>query len=382
MELPSEGDTLRVLMDQVLSNMHLMLPDCWIPVVKGGGIHLGYMADPHSFKIQRCLYVRSCGKVSIEVHGKPLPGEHELWPLMRRVPLNQRTVGIFSDNVLKMVHLLRSFVICCGVENYEHLWLKAPNSEIDKNLFSESRYKTTCRVNNCFMLVTGFHIKRCKPCNKLQSVLRERSRSKAQQASTPTTPKANKPHAYLTTPETKKRVQFLSKKVTSLTKKNRRLESILDKHGVQVDDKELSDDFADILKRPGALSNLTPLQKTFIRQQIEASQVEKACNIKWHPAIIRFALSLQMNSNAAYEEVSGILRMPSRRTLYNYSHAISTSGEASTESESSSVLSPHLRCDVGIGSVPHPGEDPGGGHGAMPVLSYHRNTDHYTTEEY
>ena len=48
------------------------------------------------------------------------------------------------------------------------------------------------------------------------------------------------------------------------------------------------------------------------------------CGMKWHPMIIRWCLYLRQTSNKCYESLrqSGFLKLPSTRTLFDYSHYI------------------------------------------------------------
>lgn len=66
---------------------------------------------------------------------------------------------------------------------------------------------------------------------------------------------------------------------------------------------------------------VTPFMKLFWEQQRVA--LDKG-SMRYHPMIIRFCLSLVSKSPAAYEEIrsSGVLQLPSRRTLRDYRNAI------------------------------------------------------------
>ena len=66
---------------------------------------------------------------------------------------------------------------------------------------------------------------------------------------------------------------------------------------------------------------LTPFMKLFWSEQ---KKYHAKGQTRYHPMIIRFALSLAMKSGSAYDELrkSGILILPSRRTLSDYKNAI------------------------------------------------------------
>jgi len=91
-------------------------------------------------------------------------------------------------------------------------------------------------------------------------------------------------------------------------------------------DGSTANDLRTILTDGKLISKLTDFQPLFIDQQFKAKSVKKASGMRWTPAIIRLALSLSMTSPAAYDELSGILKLLSRRTIYDYSHALDSKG--------------------------------------------------------
>jgi len=69
-------------------------------------------------------------------------------------------------------------------------------------------------------------------------------------------------------------------------------------------------------------SDLNPTHAFFIHQQLKASQARSSSGIRWHPSMIRFALSLHLASPSAYATArdSGMIKLPSQRTLFEYKH--------------------------------------------------------------
>ena len=63
------------------------------------------------------------------------------------------------------------------------------------------------------------------------------------------------------------------------------------------------------------------------QEQLKYKGLKKKQQIRWHPLVIRFALSLLYSSRAAYHTVTstGFLSLPSERTLRDYSHWCSVS---------------------------------------------------------
>ena len=67
-------------------------------------------------------------------------------------------------------------------------------------------------------------------------------------------------------------------------------------------------------------------QQLLWQQQLKYNQLKTKEQMRWHPLVIRFALSLHYSSRAAYRTVtkSGFLSLPSERTLRDYSHWCTT----------------------------------------------------------
>lgn len=101
-----------------------------------------------------------------------------------------------------------------------------------------------------------------------------------------------------------------------LEDKVRLLDEIIKKDGVGISDALEND----ILKIMGGQNlECTPHMKFFWEQQMKLLQTQKMGR-RYHPQIIRFALSLHGKSAAAYRELqeSGALILPSERVLRDY----------------------------------------------------------------
>ena len=77
------------------------------------------------------------------------------------------------------------------------------------------------------------------------------------------------------------------------------------------------------------------MQELFWKQQHEAATKDPR-GMRWHPLMIRFCLYIQYQSSGAYETLrqSGILKLPSQRTLRDYTHHIEASAGFSPEADS------------------------------------------------
>ena len=65
-------------------------------------------------------------------------------------------------------------------------------------------------------------------------------------------------------------------------------------------------------------------KRIFWQQQLEANKVKNKGQVRWHPAMIRWCLNLKLISSGAYGAMrsSGVLVLPSERTLRDYTHWI------------------------------------------------------------
>ena len=65
-------------------------------------------------------------------------------------------------------------------------------------------------------------------------------------------------------------------------------------------------------------------QRLFWDEQKKAAAKRNVCGVRWHPLMIKFCLYLRHQSDKAYETLreSGCIRLPSQRTLRDYSHAV------------------------------------------------------------
>jgi len=77
------------------------------------------------------------------------------------------------------------------------------------------------------------------------------------------------------------------------------------------------------------------LQAIFWQQQVKAASVKHNCGRRWHPLVIKWCLYLHHLSSKAYNTIcnSGILTLPSSRTLQDYKHVSSTSVGFSLEAD-------------------------------------------------
>ena len=136
-------------------------------------------------------------------------------------------------------------------------------------------------------------------------------------------------NAVLTTPQRQGKLRKLAKNAVVQRQKIRRLkeriQSWVEKSSVTVDE-NLSDEISHQLdtKSDDALASFPTgsFQRLFWEEQQKASRCRGASGRRWHPLMIRWAMSLKLQSSTAYHHLrtSGFVVLPSERTLHDYIH--------------------------------------------------------------
>ena len=102
-----------------------------------------------------------------------------------------------------------------------------------------------------------------------------------------------------------------------------RMKKEVDSNSINISD-DISTDLIDITSN--TKTKLTPFMELFWQQQKKLFSKSKT-GARFHPTIIRYCLSLATKSPSCYNEIrnSGILKLPSLRTLRDYKNYIKPS---------------------------------------------------------
>ena len=243
------------------------------------------------------------------------------------------------QNMITEIHVLN---ICLG--NSDDLFLsvldrrkgKIMNGKIQSafvdDLFPTTvegvQYKRTVRVSTCEMLVSD---EKCTACKEYRATLRSLSSRQKQQASTSTKRTDASSHVnfrYLSSPEKAQRFTNCSTKAKIASKELERLKkkstALIANEGVDLN-QSLHDDFVGIYhENTEAVHNKFPpgtFERLFWDQQAEVLNIDKR-QIRWHPMMIKWCLNLKLLSSSAYSALrsTGVLTLPSERTLRDYTH--------------------------------------------------------------
>lgn len=186
----------------------------------------------------------------------------------------------------------------------------------------------TARDADCELLLSGQMI-RCHKCTNL----RDRLRYKAHRECLQTVTDASKftANIHLSTPEKLKKLATLAadkaaskKRIASLTT---RIQALNDKSSVAVGPDLDADLAAIMVAESDTVQPILPdgsFRKLFWQQQMKALSCKDPRQRRWHPLMIKWCLNLKLISSAAYHnlQASGMLVLPSDRTLRDYSNVV------------------------------------------------------------
>ena len=150
----------------------------------------------------------------------------------------------------------------------------------------------------------------------------------------------NTNNCYLNTPQKKRKLEQLRVRASNAEKEvkklQERIEQCAERNGVQIQP-SLNDDFIHIMKENAAhVEENFPegsFRRLFREQQFRAAKTKDARQMRWHPCMIRWCLNLKLLSSAAYHSLrtSGFIKLPSERTLRDYTHFIKSKAGFSSE---------------------------------------------------
>ena len=112
-----------------------------------------------------------------------------------------------------------------------------------------------------------------------------------------------------------------------LVRSKKKVQDLIKKDGVEVS-KATDKDLKEILKENFShIAEKYPensFHRIFWKQHSQAASTRNVRGVRWHPAMIRWCLYLRHLSGKAYETLrnTGVLTLPSQRTLRDYTHYI------------------------------------------------------------
>ena len=276
----------------------------------------------------------------IHAHGRVVPRDNEI---IKRLPEKVASVSVLRD-ILSVVKAARK---CPGnpEERFVQVIEKRGGSVVgvdgkvsaiidnQEDIVSGGiTYSKTVRHTDCevFCSPDTANLRRCPCCKKYRSQLHVMY-SRQSKASDRVSHNSHTNYRFLSSAEKDERLHNLQRAKVAQNKCNKRLSEklneLIDNEGVRLTEQDTSDVTSifnsvtdDVIKnfKDGSI------QQIFWEQQKNYSLLSNKKSMKWHPLVIRFALSLKYASSSAYRMArnSGLIALPSERTLRDYTHWI------------------------------------------------------------
>lgn len=309
------------LINLLATSLKNALPLAWVAIADWECVHIFLMSATSPKAVQREIQVFYDGRVTISVHCEVLLHEKVL-TLNEIPPLNEETnVSVISEKCLKIVQLVMSYEICVGANHMQtrNAWCLISDTYVDLNPYREDTYSETCRSMSCHRLVKidkSNKKSRCASCFLILKSLRKREESLNRDTPSPFTP-----NIHLTLPQALEKMtqqhEEIRKKDKRIAYLEKRVQELIELEGMDVEE-DVSNDLHEILKK----ADLTPIQQLFLEEQLKAAGKKNPRSRRWHPTLIRLALHIRMQSPTEALRDSGAIILPTSRTLFDYSHAI------------------------------------------------------------
>ena len=190
---------------------------------------------------------------------------------------------------------------------------------------------STVRSSNCELLVSP-SVTQCQSCQLYRPTLRALCSCVVRQARSGndrTDPSSHTPFRNLTTPEKEIRYQrehtLRRSHERCIDHLKEKLEKEVEDRGVAVDEC-LHQDLTQIMQQntDTVLKSCPPgsFGRIFWECQKRATSLKDARSMRWDPLMVRWCLYLRHLSSSAYEMLrdSGVMKLPSQRTLRDYTH--------------------------------------------------------------
>ena len=169
----------------------------------------------------------------------------------------------------------------------------------------------------------------CQSCINLKSTLRKAVYRLDKSADQRTSATSHATYHTLTSEEKSARLRDMHTKLKLSKQKvgalERRMSELIRDEGVLLHEMDC-DDAMDLVQSVQPLveekfPKNTP-QRIFWEQQLKCNSMKDKRQMRWHPLVLRFALNLKYLSTSCYKALrqSGLVHLPSERTLSDYTH--------------------------------------------------------------
>ena len=340
----STNSTVTLLPSSTAVQQSVSLPENWqlVHCDEGQSQYCRLEVQDRECKVTLSLFVDPIHSWQVYVNGRRVPSTCQLLQ-----DFHVDALASDSAMVMTLINRLDSAFVCPGNSDEKFVDdCKKRGGEIKTNrgngetvayidrapiIDANGKYcDCTIRRVDCDILCdpVGLYPIRCKHCDAFRSTLRSSlSRRKHSEDRTLSTSHTN--YGNLSSDEKDKRMRSLHKSLVSekqrVSQMKRKVKAMIENESVLLQ----SDDAADMAS---VAADIAPLleksfpanspQRIFWDQQALYNQLSDKRQMRWHPMVMRFALNLKYLSTSAYRAVhqSGLLHLPSQRTLSDYTH--------------------------------------------------------------
>ena len=244
------------------------------------------------------------------------------------------------SSLQELVNILDQYNICCGNPEQQFLSLvESKNGSItqqngvisaylDKSL-PVNDHSSTVRTSSCDIISKT---PKCTSCtsyrNNLRAMISSSSKIKSPEKSKRLHTSSHTNYRYLHSPQLRERLHNSRNENRALCRKIEQLKSKLEKMtqsaGIDLDS-NLNSDLQAIAAEKGDEISHPPgtFARIFWDQQRE-SMLKNPKQMRWHPMMIKWCIHLKMLSTSCYNSFrsSGVVKLPSERTLRDYTNVI------------------------------------------------------------
>lgn len=285
--------------------------------------------------ITHCLTVNDDLTWSLYVHNRQIQPQN--CQALQTVPQSLTTDSL--NNLLKLLDHLH---VCCGQPDSHFISMItakkgkiiSSDGKVAANIdqyapvtLNGEHYRVTVRTGSCELVSKS---EKCASCKCYRDTLRamyNRWCKRCTRDLSDTSSHSNE--RYLSTPEKKAKMCKLKERARTAEKQVEKLKAkiqqLTQQQGDDVDTNLNADLLGIMNENHEQIKQAYPegsFARLFWEQQLKAASVKDARQVRWHPLMIKWCLNLKLISSAAYHSVrsSGFLRLPSERTLRDYTH--------------------------------------------------------------
>ena len=262
--------------------------------------------------------------------------------------LHSFSAPMTQEKLSALLSLLDRLIVCCGqpddhfvkmVVTSKKGKILSPSGKVaafvdnDMVTFKSILHHQTVRTSDCEILSVS---SKCSKCalyrNNLRTMYNRWSKKRSTEPTLSSSSESSAKHTndrYLNTPEKLSKIDSLRKRAMKAESQNMKLREkirkMTDSQGEVIDD-DLNADLTDIMSENHDRIEKTYPEGSFARlfweEQHKAASVSNSRQTRWHPVLIKWCLNLKLLSTSAYHALrtSGFIKLPSERTLYDYTH--------------------------------------------------------------